>query len=139
MVPATCQPKRATSRQPFGHACRSGISFSADRDNRVFLGCSVLQHIGRVLHTWALLTFNVPAKPHGRRAQLTQEKCVKPKEETKKVRVRNSEPTPPLVDDDEQQWERDFADSGGLTGQGAQSALDHLMEQERTRFDRPKG
>jgi hypothetical protein len=52
-------------------------------------------------------------------------------------RVRNTDSaSPPAEEDDDSQDPRRFADSG-LTGQGAQSALEHLVERERTRVDRP--
>jgi len=57
----------------------------------------------------------------------------KGKQETKRNRDRSSAETPA---DEGPRQQQDFADSG-LTGQGAQSALEHLVQQEKQRSDRP--
>jgi hypothetical protein len=57
----------------------------------------------------------------------------KGKQETKRDRDRRPAPSPA---EEETRQRQDFADSG-LTGQGAQSALEHLVQQERQRADRP--
>jgi len=57
----------------------------------------------------------------------------KGKQETQRDRDRCAAATPA---DEETPERQDFADSG-LTGQGAQSALEHLVQQEKRRADRP--
>jgi hypothetical protein len=57
----------------------------------------------------------------------------KGKQETKRDRDRR--PAPPPAEE-ETPDPRQFADSG-LTGQGAQSALEHLVQQEKQRTNRP--
>jgi hypothetical protein len=57
----------------------------------------------------------------------------KGKKETKSVRDRKSPQNPP-PDQEPTREPQPFTDSG-LTGQGAQSALDHLVRRERTRAD----
>jgi hypothetical protein len=55
-------------------------------------------------------------------------------------RVRDRDPAAPPAEDedpDEPGCSQPFTDSG-LTGQGAKSALEHLVERERTRVDRPE-
>jgi len=55
------------------------------------------------------------------------------KQETNRDRDRS--PAQPPAEEETRQ-PQDFADSG-LTGQGAQSALDHLVQQEKQRIARP--
>jgi hypothetical protein len=57
----------------------------------------------------------------------------KGKQETKRNRDRSPAETPV---EEEARKRQDFADSG-LTGQGAQSALEQLVQQEKQRVDRP--
>jgi hypothetical protein len=59
------------------------------------------------------------------------------KEETKRVRSRDLTNSPAEEEEEDARDSQAFADSG-RTGQGAQSALEHLVERERTRADRPE-
>jgi hypothetical protein len=57
----------------------------------------------------------------------------KGKKETKPVRDRKNPQSPPPEQEPAREPQQ-FTDSG-LTGQGAQSALDHLVRRERSRAD----